>query len=206
VKGKILHAIRDAELALEQLTSPPALTFIEKGALTLAACFQSGSKVLIAGNGGSLCDATHFSEELTGIFRKKRKALPAIALSEPGHLTCIGNDLGFEHVFARAIEAYGKKGDLFIGLTTSGSSLNIIHAFERAKELELNTIAFLGRGGGKLKGFADLELVIEGFETSDRIQEVHMTAIHIMIEIMEELLFRQSQEKILKHIAEAVKG
>jgi D-sedoheptulose 7-phosphate isomerase len=203
---KILHAIGDAELALEQLTHPSALAFIEKGALAIAMCFQTGCKALIAGNGGSLCDAVHFAEELTGIFRKKRRALPAIALSDPGHLTCVGNDLGFEHVFARAIEAYGKQGDLFIGLTTSGNSANMVLAFERAKELGLSTLAFLGKGGGKLKGCADVELIIEGFETSDRIQEAHMTAIHIMIELVEELLFNQSQEEMLKQITEAVRG
>ena len=162
--------------------------------------------MLIAGNGGSLCDASHFAEELTGIFRKKRRALPAIALSDPGHLTCVGNDLGFEHVFARSIEAYGKKEDLFIGLTTSGNSPNMILAFERAKELGLTTLAFLGKGGGELKGYADLELIIEGFETSDRIQEAHMTAIHIMIELIEELLFNTTEEEMLKQLITVVRG
>jgi D-sedoheptulose 7-phosphate isomerase len=202
VKGKILEAVKESVSALEQLARPSSLAFIEKGALTLAACFQSGGKVLIAGNGGSLCDASHFAEELTGIFRKKRRALPAIALSEPGHLTCVGNDLGFEHVFARGIEAYGKKEDVFVGLTTSGNSPNMVLAFERAKEMGLATLAFLGKGGGKLKGQADLELIIEGFETSDRIQEAHMAAIHIMIQSVEELLF--NSEEMLKNIVVAV--
>jgi D-sedoheptulose 7-phosphate isomerase len=205
VKGKILQAIEEARVALEQLARPSALSFFEKSALALATCFQGGGKLLVAGNGGSLCDATHFAEELTGVFRTKRKALPAIALSDPGHLTCVGNDIGFEHVFARAIEAYGKEGDLFIGLTTSGNSANMVLAFERAKELGLITVAFLGKGGGKLKGYADLELIIEGFETSDRIQEVHMVAIHIMIELVEELLFGHSQEETLTRMLAAVR-
>ena len=207
MKEKILKSIEDSIKALDQLTKPQALSFIEKGALAIASCFQNGGKLLIAGNGGSLCDASHFAEELTGIFRKKRRALPAIALSEPGHLTCIGNDLGFEHVFARSIEAFGKRGDLFVGLTTSGNSPNMLLAFERAKELGLTTIAFLGKRGGKLKGEADLELIIEGFETSDRIQEAHMTAIHIMIEMIEEMLFNsQSQEELHKQIIASVRG
>jgi D-sedoheptulose 7-phosphate isomerase len=105
----------------------------------------------------------------------------------------VGNDLGFEHVFSRGIEAFGKPGDIFIGLTTSGNSQNIIHAFETAKKMKLTTIAFLGKGGGKIKGKADLELVIEGFNHSDRIQEAHMTAIHIIIEMMEYLLFYSSE-------------
>lgn len=206
MRGTILQAIKDSISALEQLSKPASLNFIEHGALAAAACFQKGGKVLIAGNGGSLCDANHFAEELTGIFRKKRRALPAIALSEPGHLTCVGNDLGFEQVFARAIEAYGKKEDLFIGLTTSGNSPNMIVAFEKAKELGLTTLAFLGKGGGKLKGCADLELIIEGFETSDRIQEAHMAAIHMMIEQIENLLFSTADEEILKQIIAAVRG
>jgi len=118
-------------------------------------------------------------------FRKPRKALPAIALSEPGHITCIGNDLGYEWVFARGVEAFGRPGDIFIGLTTSGNSPNIVKAIETAERLGLTTIAFLGKGGGKLKGQADLELLIEGFSTSDRIQEAHMAAMHIIIEMVE---------------------
>lgn len=206
MQGIILKSIDHAESALKQLRAHESLTFIEQGAFAIARCFSQGGKVLIAGNGGSLCDAAHFAEELTGIFRKKRKALPAIALSEPGHLTCVGNDLGFEQVFSRAIEAYGKEKDLFIGLTTSGNSPNIVLAFERAKELGLTTMAFLGKGGGKLKGVADFELVIEDFETSDRIQEAHMTAIHIMIEVMEEILFGQSKDAMFQHILAAVRG
>lgn len=205
MRGKILRSIEDAESALQQLRLPSSLAFIEQCAFTIAASFQMGGKVLIAGNGGSLCDATHFAEELTGIFRQKRKALPALALSDPGHLTCVANDLGFEHVFARGVEAYGKPGDVFVGLTTSGKSPNIIRAFERAKELELTTVAFLGKEGGKLKGFADLELLIEGFESSDRIQEAHMTAIHIIIELIEEFVFNQSQEVFLEQIMAAVR-
>lgn len=205
VKGKILQSLRDASSAIEQLTQAAQLSFIEKSALTIASCFQAGGKVLIAGNGGSLCDANHFAEELTGFFREKRRALPAIALSDAGHLTCVGNDIGFEHVFSRAIDAYGKQGDVFIGLSTSGNSPNIVNAFERAKELKLNTIAFLGKRGGRLKGFADLELIVEGFETSDRIQEAHMLAVHIIIELIEELLFGKAQEEMLTEILAAVR-
>ena len=203
-QSTILHAVKDSIRALQQLEEPSALSFIEKSALAIAACFQGGGKLIIAGNGGSLCDASHFAEELTGFFRHHRRALPAIALSEPGHLTCVGNDIGFEHVFARGVEAYGKRGDLFIGLTTSGNSPNIVFAFEKAHEMGLSTMAFLGKGGGKLKGQADLELIIDGFETSDRIQEAHMAAIHIMIEVVEELLFKSSEEELLKHIMMAV--
>lgn len=187
-RTQILYSIEESIQAVAQLQQPSSLAFIESAANLLAHCFQSGNKLLIAGNGGSLCDASHFAEELTGVFRHHRAALPAIALSEPGHLTCTGNDLGFEWVFARGVQAYGKPGDVFIGLTTSGNSPNIIKAFEVAQQQNLKTIAFLGKNGGKLKGIADLELIIEG-KTSDRIQEAHMTAIHILIELIEYLLF-----------------
>jgi D-sedoheptulose 7-phosphate isomerase len=184
----ILEGINHGIDALLQLKNDENLKFIEKSAILIAEAFQKGNKILIAGNGGSLCDANHFAEELTGFFRQPRKALPALSLSESSHITCTANDLGFEWVFARGVEAFGKPGDVFVGLTTSGNSPNIINAFQAAKELRLSTIAFLGKEGGKLKGFADLELIIKGFSTSDRIQEAHMTAIHIIIQLIEKQL------------------
>lgn len=189
MQKKILDSIHDCIRALQQLQEPHALAFINEASTALADCFQRGGKVIIAGNGGSLCDASHFAEEFTGYFRKARRALPAIPLSEPGHLTCTANDRGFEWVFARGVEAYGKPEDIFIGLSTSGNSLNIIKAFVQAKAQGLQTIAFLGKGGGKTRGVADLELIIEGFQTSDRIQEAHMAAMHIIIEMVEERMF-----------------
>lgn len=186
---QILRSVRQSIQAMEQLLQPQNLHFIEQAAYMIAHSFSQGNKLIIAGNGGSLCDATHFVEELTGFFRQKRPALPAIALSDGGHLTCVGNDLGFEWVFARGIEAYGKPDDIFIGLSTSGKSPNIVKAFEVAQKQQLKTIAFLGKTGGVLKGIADLEIIIDGFETSDRIQEVHMAAMHIIIERIEDKLF-----------------
>lgn len=189
LQNRLNSALEDCIRAIEQLKTADSLQFMVKASEAIAACFVRGNKVIIAGNGGSLCDAAHFAEELTGQFRKKRRALPAIALTEPGHLTCVGNDLGFDQVFARGVEAYGQKGDVFIGLTTSGNSPNIICAIQEAQKKQLNTILFLGKGGGKLKGVADMELLIEGFDFSDRIQEAHMAAIHLIIEQVENLLF-----------------
>lgn len=206
MKEKIITSVNDAIKAVSFLQLPSSLDFIEKGALLISECYREGGKVIIAGNGGSLCDANHFSEELVGIFRKPRQALPAIALSESGYLTTVGNDIGFDHIFSRGIEAYGKPKDIFIGLTTSGNSPNLIKAFMTAKKQGLSTIAFLGRGGGKLKGYADLELCIDGFSFSDRIQEAHMAAIHIMIEIVEEHLFYASETSFLKEIVHAIEG
>ena len=189
MQTKILQAVDDGVRAIEFLKKPDSLVFIQNAARMISDCFKSGNKLLIAGNGGSLCDAMHFAEELTGIFRHKRKALPAIALSDPGHLSCMANDVGYHDVFSRAVEALGREGDVFVALTTSGNSQNLIHAVEMAKTMNLKTISFLGKTGGKLKGVSDLEWIINGFSYSDRIQEAHMTAIHIIIEMIEHELF-----------------
>lgn len=199
MQKKILNSVNDAIHAISILNEKESLTFIENSARMLAECFRKGNKVLVAGNGGSLCDGAHFAEELTGVFRQIRPALPVISLSEPGHITCVGNDLGFQWIFSRGVEAFGKPGDIFVGLTTSGNSENIIKAVETAKSLEMGTIAFLGKGGGKLKGVADIELDIQGFSTSDRIQEVHMAAIHIIIEMIEIELFANNEFENIKH-------
>ena len=157
----------------------------------LAHTFESGGKALIAGNGGSACDAMHFAEEFTGRYRANRKALPVISLTDSSHITCVGNDFGFESIFSRGVEAYGKPGDIFIGLSTSGNSPNINKAIDEAKALGLQTVALLGRDGGALKGLADFEFLVPA-STSDRIQEVHMTVLHIVIEGVERLLFPEN--------------
>lgn len=202
MKTLLDSAIQDSIRAIEKLNTPMTRQFIQSAAELIADCFKQGNKVLIAGNGGSLCDACHFAEELTGQFRHYRKALPAIALSDPGHITCTANDMGFDYVFSRGIEAYGKQGDVFIGLTTSGKSPNIVKAFDASKKNGLKTIAFLGKDGGVLKGAADLELLIDGFKTSDRIQEVHMAAMHIIIELIEHLMFSDLSKASLPRYAE----
>lgn len=163
----------------------------EKVAKDLAEVFTNGNKVLICGNGGSNCDALHFAEEFTGRFRKERRALPAIAISDSSHITCVGNDYGFDYIFSKGVEAYGKEGDMFIGISTSGNSGNVIKAVEKAKELGMKTVALLGKDGGKLKGMCDYEFIIPG-ETSDRIQEIHMMILHIIIEGVERIMFPEN--------------
>jgi len=163
----------------------------EKIARDLAEIFQKGGKALIAGNGGSNCDALHFAEEFTGRFRGNRRALPAIALSDSSHITCVGNDFGFDYIFSRGVEAYGKEGDLFIGLSTSGNSANIMKAVESAKALGMKTLVLLGKDGGSLKGICDYEFIIPG-KTSDRIQEIHMMILHIIIEGVERIMFPEN--------------
>ena len=189
MEDNLIKSIDDCIAAAKWLRKEESIAFIKKAADMLCKCFSSGHKIIIAGNGGSLCDAMHFAEELTGFFRKRRKPLPAIALSDPGHLTCVSNDLSFGQVFARGLEAFYLPGDIFIGLSTSGNSQNIVEAFKQAKTLQSESIAFLGGSGGLLKGVADLEFVVEGFTGSDRIQEVHMAAIHLIIELIESRLF-----------------
>lgn len=189
MQDKILKGVDDIIRAAHLLKEPAVLEFIEETAILLADCFRGGGKVLVAGNGGSLCDAMHFAEELTGVYRRTRPALAAIALSDPGHMSCVANDMGYEFVFSRAVEALGKRGDTLVLLTTSGNSQNLIEAAQVAKAQGLSVVAFLGKTGGKLKGLADLEWIVEGFSYSDRIQEVHMAAIHLIIEMIEKELF-----------------
>jgi D-sedoheptulose 7-phosphate isomerase len=152
----------------------------------------AGGKFLIAGNGGSMADAMHFAEELTGQFRRKRRAIPAIALSDPTHMSCVSNDFGFQHIFSRGIEAFGNRDDLFIGLTTSGNSKNIELAVEEARRKGMKVVLLLGKDGGTLLGKGDLEVLIPGFGSSDRIQEAHMTILHLVIELFERQIFPQN--------------
>jgi D-sedoheptulose 7-phosphate isomerase len=188
----ILHSVEEAIRAALFLKHSASVCFIEAAAEKIADCYRNGGKLIIAGNGGSLCDAMHFAEELTGQFRLKRPALAAIALSDPGHLTCVSNDMSFESVFSRGVEALGRPGDIFIALTTSGNSQNLVKAVAVAKDLGLQTIAFLGKSGGVMKGMADLEWIVSGFSFSDRVQEAHMAAIHIIIEAVEARLFAKT--------------
>lgn len=181
----MLTSLHAALQVLERFVADPASSeAIEAIATLLAHRFQDGSKVLICGNGGSLADAVHFAEELTGRFRADRPPLPAIAIAEPGHITCTANDYGFDHVFSRSIEALGKPGDVLILLSTSGNSPNIVKAATVGRALGLHTVGLLGKGGGKLAGVCELQILAPG-ETSDRIQEIHMLVLHILVERVE---------------------
>ncbi len=153
--------------------------------------FNAGNKIIICGNGGSATDAMHFAEEFTGKFRNERRALPVIALTDSSHITCVGNDYGFDKIFSRGVEAYGKTGDMFIAISTSGNSANVIEAVKVAELQKLTIFLLLGKNGGSLKGLSELELIIPG-ETSDRIQELHMAILHIIIETVERKLFPEN--------------
>lgn len=175
----------------EFITDQENIKITEEIAEVCSNALEQGNKILICGNGGSSADAMHFAEELTGKFRKERPALPAISLTDPSHITCVGNDYGFEEIFARGIEAYGKRGDILIAISTSGNSKNVIKAVEKASQLELVTIGLLGKNGGSLKNRSDFELIAPG-RTTDRIQEIHTVVLHILIESIERILFPQN--------------
>ena len=157
----------------------------------LTETYQKGGNVFSCGNGGSHCDAMHFAEELTGRYRKDRRALGALALGDASHVTCTANDYGFEYIFSRQIEGLARKGDLLVGLSTSGNSKNVIRAVQAAKAKGVRTVVLLGRDGGELKSLADLAIVVPA-QTSDRIQEMHIKIIHTVIETMERVLFPEN--------------
>lgn len=164
---------------------------IEQFSNIIASAFKNGKKVLICGNGGSTTDAMHFAEELTGRFRKERRALPVISLTDPSHITCVANDYGFEEVFARGVEAYGKEGDVLIAISTSGNSQNVINAVKKATDNKVITFGLLGKDGGELNEKCDLQIIATG-KTTDRIQEIHIAVLHIIIETTERILFPEN--------------
>lgn len=150
--------------------------------------YKSNGRIFSCGNGGSMCDAMHFAEELTGRFRKERSPLPAMAINDASHLTCVSNDYGYEFIFSRYIEAWGNKGDILLAISTSGNSKNVVLAANEAKKKGMKVIALLGKDGGELKNIADISLVVDS-QISDRIQEIHIKCIHIFIEGIERNLF-----------------
>jgi D-sedoheptulose 7-phosphate isomerase len=154
----------------------------------LEACLNRGGRILTCGNGGSLCDATHLAEELAGRYRRDRPALPAQAINDAAFLTCVANDSGFELVFARGVEAWGRRGDVLVVFSTSGRSPNVVRAAQRARELGLEVIGLLGHDGGRLKDLCDAALIVPG-TTADRIQEIHIKVVHLLIGELERRLF-----------------
>ena len=170
------------------LSDEKQIAKIQNAAELIAESFKTGGKVMSCGNGGSHCDAMHFAEELTGRYRENRPGYAGIAISDPSHLSCVSNDFGYEYVFSRYLEAVGRSGDVVLGISTSGNSGNIIRAFEAAQEKGIKTIALTGKDGGKMAGMADIEICVPHFGYADRIQEVHIKVIHILIGLIEKLM------------------
>lgn len=185
IKEQLLEA---SDVLTNFLNNENNLKAIQTAAELIAESLKNDGKVISAGNGGSHCDAMHFAEELTGRYRENRPAYGAIAISDPSHLSCVSNDYGYEYVFSRYLEGVGRKGDVFLGISTSGNSKNIITAVETAKQKGIKTIVLTGKDGGKLAGLADIEIRVEHFGYADRIQEVHIKCIHILINLIEKLM------------------
>ena len=189
MQSEIKGFLTTAKSALDELlTNEKTLNNIQQFAELLVETFRSGNKVYSAGNGGSHCDAMHFAEEWTGRYRKDRKPLPALAFSDPSHLSCTANDYGFEHVFERMIDAFGNPDDVFVAITTSGNSKNLILAAETAKRKGMKVVGLLGKDGGAIAKHCDIPIIVPG-ATTDRIQELHIKVIHIAIECAEKRLF-----------------
>ncbi|MEF1295304.1 D-sedoheptulose 7-phosphate isomerase [Vibrio parahaemolyticus] len=174
-----------AEVLNKFLSDDHNIAQIEAAAKMIDDSFKQDGKVLSCGNGGSHCDAMHFAEELTGRYRDNRPGYAGIAISDPSHLSCVSNDFGYDFVFSRYVEAVGRKGDVLFGLSTSGNSGNILKAIEAAKAKGMKTVALTGKDGGKMAGLADVEIRVPHFGYADRIQEVHIKIIHIIIQLIE---------------------
>lgn len=186
----IESSLREAHLALTALLSnQDALASIEQAAGLLIDTFDKKGRVYSCGNGGSMCDAMHFAEELTGRYRLDRPALSAIAMSDPGHMSCVGNDLGYEQVFSRFIEAHGRPGDCLVALSTSGTSKNILRAARAAKDLGLKVVVLSGRRSAELEALSDVYICTPAGKFADRVQELHIKVLHILIELIERRFF-----------------
>ncbi|MBN1850869.1 MAG: D-sedoheptulose 7-phosphate isomerase [Deltaproteobacteria bacterium] len=182
----IRTSLKEAQSALEGLLSKEStLASIAAAAEILIKTFENQGRVFSCGNGGSMCDAMHFAEELTGRYRKNRKGYPAVAISDPGHLTCVANDFGYDQVFARYIESHGKKNDAMIAISTSGKSPNVLNAARTAKSLGMKVIGFTGKISSDLENFSDVCITTPAGQFADRIQELHIKILHILIELIE---------------------
>ena len=184
------HSIRqhfeEAEQVLRAfLADDRQLAALGQAGDAMAEAIRTGGKVISCGNGGSMCDAMHFAEELTGRYRDDRRALPALSISDPSHLTCVGNDYGFDAVFARFVEAMGKPGDVLLAISTSGQSANVVRAAEAARLIGMSVVGLTGKDGGALAPLCDAEIRVPWNGHADRIQEVHIKCIHALIDHIE---------------------
>ena len=190
----LLHDLVRTELTaartvLDQFLADSAnFAHIASAAELMATSLRGGGKILTCGNGGSLCDAQHFAEELSGRYRQNRRALAAIALTEASHMSCVANDFGFDFVFSRFVEALGRPGDVLLAISTSGNSPNVLRAAEAAKAAGMRVVSLTGKDGGALAGLSDVEIRVPHAGYADRIQEVHIKVIHILILLIEKLV------------------
>jgi D-sedoheptulose 7-phosphate isomerase len=186
----IRRGLEESAAALANLMrDESALTAVEAAAQCLIDAFGAGRRVFSCGNGGSMSDAMHFAEELTGRYRLDRRGLPATAISDAGHLSCVANDFGYDQVFSRYVESHGGPGDVLLGISTSGASRNIIRAAEAAKALGMRVITLTGQADSTLGKLADVDVCTRGGKYADRVQELHIKVIHLLIELVERKFF-----------------
>jgi D-sedoheptulose 7-phosphate isomerase len=187
LKDIIQANLLEAQQVLNQFLNDPAkISSIEKAASCLVAALQQGKKIISCGNGGSHCDAMHFAEELSGRYRENRPALAAMAISDPSHISCVSNDFGYNYVFSRFIEGLGNAGDVLFGISTSGNSANIIEAVKAAQAKGMAVVLLTGKDGGQLAALDNVfEVRVDHFGYADRIQEIHIKVIHILIQLIE---------------------
>ena len=159
---------------------------VQEAGVLMSESIAAGGKIIACGNGGSMSDAMHFAEELSGRYRDNRPALPAIACSDPSHITCVGNDYGFDQIFARYVQALGRDGDVLVAISTSGNSANVIEGAKAARSLGMSVIALTGRGGGSLRSLSDVVIDVPWDGYADRVQEVHIKVIHAWIDLIEQ--------------------
>lgn len=184
---KIDRELQEAKTVLELfMNNAKNLQAIRKAASLMIASTNAGGKIISCGNGGSMSDAMHFAEELSGRFRDDRAAIPAIAISDPGYLTCAANDYGYEKIFSRFVEGFGKAGDTLLAISTSGNSANVLNAAKAAKAHGMTVVALTGKDGGELAKICDVEVRAPMSDYSDRIQEIHIKVIHILVMLIEE--------------------
>lgn len=187
--NSIKNNFLEAKQILDQfLQDEHNLLKIAEGAEVILGSIKSGGKIISCGNGGSMCDAMHFAEELTGRFRENRKPIAALSISDSSHISCVGNDYGFDEIFSRYIEAIGNKGDVLLAISTSGNSKNVIKAVEVAKAKGMKIVALTGKDGGLLASLADVEIRSPQSKYADRAQEIHIKIIHSLIHYIEENL------------------
>jgi len=189
LNASIELSFSQATKALADFAIPENFQKIQLAANWMTNSVKNGGKIISCGNGGSMSDAMHFAEELTGRYRKSRPAIAAISISDPSHITCVGNDYGFDEIFSRFVDGVGKEGDILLGISTSGNSKNVINAFEVAKSKGIKTVALTGKDGGNIAGNVDLEIRVPYFGYADRIQEIHIKIIHTLIQLIEEEIY-----------------
>jgi D-sedoheptulose 7-phosphate isomerase len=193
VHTTVTNALLESRAALDALLSDEkTLKSISSAGEQLIASFRSGGRVFACGNGGSMCDAIHFAEELSGRYRDDRKGLPAVAIADPGHLSCVGNDYGYEFVFSRYLQAHARQGDVLVGISTSGKSINVIKAAEYAQCNGMMVITLTGNIESPISSLATIDICTPAGKYADRVQELHIKVIHILIELVERDLFPEN--------------